>query len=1093
MRASDRISMFFAIMALGASTGFAQAGIITTYAGSQRPLSIPAINPDAIACDGSGGVYVASHSQDRVYRIYADGRLQIIAGNGTAGNNGDGGLATAAQLFNPSGVAFDIAGNLFIAEINRIRKVAPDGVISTAAGNGTFGFSGDGGPATAAQLFSPQGLTVDAAGNLFIVDTVNHRIRKVTTDGVIRTVAGNGILGFSGDGGPATGAQLDNPAGVAVDAAGNLFIADRYNHRIRKVTPDGVIHTIAGNGREDFRGDGGPATAAQFEYPNSVAVDSTGALFIGDHSYVHKVAPNGIITTLAENGLYGFSGDGGPAVSALLFNPSDVAADVAGNLFIADSGNHRIRKITPDGMINTIAGNGIYGFSGDGLQAVNAQLNYPSGVAVDAAGNLFIADTYNQRIRKVTPDGIIRTVAGNGTAGYSGDGGQATAAQLNWPYDVTIDKAGNLFIADTYNSCIRKVTPAGVISTVVAESAAAGISFPYSVTVDVAGNLFIYDIANFRLAKVAPDGAIYTVADWYILIQGHVPYKHPAYSPTGMAVDSSGNLFFANYADIKQVLPSGIISTAAGNGTRGFSGDGGPAKAAQLFKPYGMAIDTVGNLFIADTGNHRIRKITSDVCLSPALLDLEPGSASGCRTYNTSAAARAGYATLAVESGVAPYGTAVFSFKQNGVTVTEAGVPASPPTTSARIFIDYRVAANAVPARMDAGTVDVNTGIAIVNSGAGTATITYTLRDSTGRSLAVGHGTLKPGAHISKFINQFSEVAPDFNLPENFQTAIQFASLQIDADQHLSLIALRMTTNQRNEALYTTTPVADLNVSPNNNPIYFPQFADGGGYTTSLILLNSSDHIETGTFEIFNSEGVPLTVTQAGGSAGSSFQYSIPAGGAARFQTDGFPAQGQSGWVRLTPDAGTSTPVGSGLFGYNPGSILVSESGFPAAAPTTHARIYLDLSEKHNTGLAIANVASADAVITIKAFQKDGITQAGTTSTSLQLAGHGYTGQFANQLIQGLPAGFIGVLDIRSSTPFAALTLRSLDNERHDFLMTTFPVADVNQVASSPVIFPHIADGGGYTTEFILLSGEAAASTSLQLNDETGASMILWK
>jgi len=474
-------------------------------------------------------------------------------------------------------------------------------------------------------------------------------------------------------------------------------------------------------------------------------------------------------------------------------------------------------------------------------------------------------------------------------------------------------------------------------------------------------------------------------------------------------------------------------------------------------------------------------------------LDLGAGGAAQARTIGSNEAAQAGYAKVETKSGAVPYGTAVFSFKENGVTVSEAGVPASPPTTQARLFIDYRSGVPGVAGRSDAGTVDIDTGIAIVNYGSATANITYTLRNVMDATISGGHGVLAAGAHFARFIEHLNEVAPDFNLPPDFPTTTGFGTLEISSNQPLSIVALREIINQRHEALFTTTPIADLSQPPATDPIYFPQFVDGGGYTTALVLLNTSNAVEAGTLQVFDDNGAPLAVNQVGGTTDSSFRYSIPVGGVFRFQTDGFPASVKAGWVLLTPDAGTSTPVGAGVFSYGSGGILVSESGIPAAVSTTHARVYVDLSQGHDTGLAIANPANTSTNITISAYQADGVTPIGTSQGTIQLPGNGHSAKFATEFIAGLPAGLTGVLDIASATPFAALTLRSLNNERNDFLMTTLPVADADRTAPSPVVFPQIADGGGFVTEFILLNAGGSLRTTLSFFDNEGSQLAVGK
>jgi RHS repeat-associated protein len=346
-------------------------------------------------------------------------------------------------------------------------------IIETVAGNGTPDYSGDGGPAIEAQLFSSD-VTVDASGNLYIADSGNHRIRKVDTSGIITTVAGNGTSGYSGDGGPATQAQLNYPWGVAVDASGNLYIIDSGNYRIRKVDTSGIITTVAGNGTGGYSGDGGPAIEAQLYGLRGIAVDASGNLYIADYNTqrVRKVDPSGIIETVAGNGTAGYSGDGGPATEAQLYRPWGLAVDASGNLYIGDRDNNRVRMVDLSGTITTLAGIGPSGlnnggYSGDGGLAAEAELNGPNRLAVDASGNLYITDGYNKRIRKVDPSGIITTLAGNGTAGYSDDGEPATQAQLNYPVGVAVDPSGNVLIADNVNRRIRKVaTPSAFIGAI---------------------------------------------------------------------------------------------------------------------------------------------------------------------------------------------------------------------------------------------------------------------------------------------------------------------------------------------------------------------------------------------------------------------------------------------------------------------------------------------------------------------------------------------------------------------------------------------------------------------------------------------------
>ena len=531
-------------------------------------------------------------------------------------------------------VTTDASGNVYFSSGHAVFKITSSGTLALAAGNSRPGFSGDGGPAAAAQLNSPQGLAVDSQGNLYIADQVNNRVRMVTAQGVISTLAGDGKLGtprFLGDGGPAIVAHLNLPAGVAVDHAGNVYIADTGDNSIREVSK-GIINTIAGNGFGGYSGDTGLAVDSVLQQPHDVAVDGSSNVYIADtgNGVVREItATTGIINFIAGSCQtsacsIGYSGDGGLANAAGLIEPFAVAVDASGNVYIAEPTDGRIRQINSKADINTIVGNGTLGFSGDGAAATAAELNRPTGVAVDGSGNIYIADSLNNRIRVVKSGSSISTFAGNGGYSYSGDGGAATSAQLNSPHGVAADSAGNFYIADSGNNVVRKVSAGGAITTLAGTGTAgfggdggtatsAQLSGPQGVAVDSAGNVYIADTGNSRVREVS-GGTITTVAGSGspgYAGDGGAAASAKLYSPVGLAVDAKGNLYIAdtNNSAIRKVA-SGTISTVAGNGLQGYAGDGSAALNAQLNDPEGVAVDAAGNLYITDTLNYRVRMVS---------------------------------------------------------------------------------------------------------------------------------------------------------------------------------------------------------------------------------------------------------------------------------------------------------------------------------------------------------------------------------------------------------------------------------------------------------------------------------------------------
>ena len=489
----------------------------------------------------------------------------------------------------------------------------------------------DGIAATESVLFAPNSAVADNAGNVYVADTKHHRIRMVDPSGMISTLAGTGDWGFSGDGGPAAAARLARPFGLALDREGNLYVSDSGNHRIRRIdAATRIIETVAGTGEVGFSFDGGPAVAAEVVDPQGIATDDSGNVLVAERatSRVRRIdAVTGTIDTVAGTGARGHSGDGGPATEGMLQWPEGVAADQSGNLYVADTRNHRLRRIDhATGVIETLAGGGGPGFSGDGEAASQAQLHLPAGVAVDAVGNVFVADTWNRRIRRIDAmSGVIETIAGTGEAGFSGDGEAASAAMLFAPQGVAVDGSGNVYIADTLNHRVRRIdSVTRTISSVAGsgsptaswtggEAGQARLDAPVALELDGSGNVLYVDSnrlwkldASGTVEKLAGSGSVGDSGDGGPASEAAFHYLH------GIVADKAGNVYIADMGNhrIRWIdAATGLIATLAGTGESGYSGDGGPASDARLSWPHDVALDPAGNVLVADTRNHRIRRI----------------------------------------------------------------------------------------------------------------------------------------------------------------------------------------------------------------------------------------------------------------------------------------------------------------------------------------------------------------------------------------------------------------------------------------------------------------------------------------------------
>jgi sugar lactone lactonase YvrE len=670
---------------------------ISTYAGGSIGDNGPATSafmetPYATALDVAGNIYIADYDHHRIRKVDGvTGIITTIAGTGDPFSLGDNGPALNASIGFPTSIAVDANGNVYFSDkvYGKVRKItASTGIITTVAGTGTSGYSGDNGPAANAQLSLPASIAIDAAGNILICDQGNHRIRKVTPGGNITTVVGTGTLGFAGDGGPAISAQLSSPSGIAVGSNGTVYIADGQNFRIRKVDSNNIITTIAGTGVSLGDGDGGPALSATFNVPYKVAVDNNGNVYVADitlsmsgggtYNKIRKINTSGIIITVVGNAISGYSGDGGPAVNAAIGASPGVAVDGAGNIFISDQANRRVRKVNVStGIINTIAGRTYFSASGDGGPAVDARVFvadialYPNGdmliadgrsrirkitkstgiittiagnddvtstgdngpaanatlllplwIALSPTGTIYFCE-YN-RIRKISTNGTITTIAGNGTPGFSGDNGPAVNALLNYPSGLFVDASENIYFADTENHRVRKIDAAGIITTIAGTGTpgfngdmmaptSARLNYPRCVALDAAGMIYISDFQNRRIRKLSFHGdpvnttLITTICGTGAIATSGDGGPADLAAMTGasrMIFDANGSMYIS--AGYVRKIQGGNIYPVAGYGT---GGDGQLALNAEVRTPIGMALDSKGVLFIAESGKDRIRKV----------------------------------------------------------------------------------------------------------------------------------------------------------------------------------------------------------------------------------------------------------------------------------------------------------------------------------------------------------------------------------------------------------------------------------------------------------------------------------------------------
>jgi uncharacterized repeat protein (TIGR01451 family) len=579
-------------------------------------------NPYASALDSAGNIYVADTTNFAVRKITPTGVVTTLAGLAGTGGFNDG-TGSAARFGSVNGIAVDKSGNVYVTDgsYNTVRKITRTGVVTTLAGTPGAAGSTDG-TGSAARFHFPFGIAVDGTGNLYVSDQSNHTIRKITSAGVVTTLAGAaGVIG-SADGSGSV-ARFNYPSGVALDSAGNLFVADTFNYTIRKITPGGSVSTFAGTAGASGTANG-TGSGASFIFPYGVAVGGAN-VYVADTwgCTIRKITSAGVVTTVA--GMPRIPGAANGTGNAAQFNyPYGLSANSTGTIYVADSYNKEIRKITSAGVVSTLAGSATSDVGGVGSSDGSgrmARFNYPNGVAISGT-TVYVADTYNGTIRKITSSGAVTSLAGAARAFGSADG-TGSAARFYYPYGVAADKAGNAYVADTNNHTIRKITPAGVVTTLAGAAGVSGsangpgsaarFNSPYSVAVDGSGNVYVADTLNFTVRKITAGGVVTTLAG----VAGSPGSLDGTGSGArfsylyGIAVDNAGNLYVTdtgNYT-VRKITAAGVVTTLAG--TRGVAGSvDGTGLSARFDGPFGIAVDSTSNLYVSDHNNQVIRKIT---------------------------------------------------------------------------------------------------------------------------------------------------------------------------------------------------------------------------------------------------------------------------------------------------------------------------------------------------------------------------------------------------------------------------------------------------------------------------------------------------